>query len=296
MLKTKVKVKERKSISYDTIAVIGNGSFGGFFADSMARTEKVKKMILVDYDVIKKKNLRNSIFTENQIGTNKNIALKDMIQSHSNIEVVTIHSEYLEGKTMIPECNLVFDCRDYVYDRYGQIDCRLYISQEYLIIDCRRIMVHDFTYEGNYGSVLKKLDIAHAAIMAAHKVSNKQFLENLIKKQGMESLDLYHRDPENENECDILFDNPSISRIPNLSDNFSTLIRTNEISTIKVYLKSKRHPINKRILKKGIIKTYNDALIELCKALPNDCKNYIIRIEEVKGGKIIILIPESGGA
>ena len=119
---------------YNSIAVIGIGTLGGHLVKCLSELECVKRIVLVDFDVVEPKNISNSIYSPKDIGRFKTDALKELITlGNDDIQIISLNEEFNEGCTEIPSCDLVIDCRDYIYDRGNIIDCRMYISSRFLI-------------------------------------------------------------------------------------------------------------------------------------------------------------------
>ena len=305
------KVLERQAtrtkgdILYEKVAVIGCGSLGGFFADSLVRAtkEEIKTLTLIDYNEIEKSNLRNSIYRVDDVGKKKTDVLKKIIKaSASDIEIVTIDVEYQERKTMIPDCDLVFDCRDYIYDRYGQIDARLYLSGRHLIIDCRRVVKHDFHYEGNYSDILGKNDLAVAGLLAAKIVSDRLLFEDLVSRQSIfkESIDNYMKGSKKtkDSKPDIIFDceNDDCDKIISFIEIYGEIRDENMKTSIPVYKRSVDNKLSKKIIGKGEISSYNKAKRILESVVSYDFRRYLVFLEKIDGKMTIILLAETGGA
>ncbi len=133
------------------IAIIGLGTLGGFIAQTISELDFLRKLTLVDFDVIEEKNLINSIYRSCDIGRYKTTALHDIIhEQNRNIEIEIITERYKEYESIIPEVDFIIDCRDHVCDRGEEIDVRLFISSRYLVIDCRKNVSYEQSYEGRY--------------------------------------------------------------------------------------------------------------------------------------------------
>lgn len=299
-----LKRKKRKChISYDTVAVIGCGSLGGYFADSLARATEglVKTIILVDYTVVEKSNLRNSIYREDHVGRKKNEVLKEtMMVTRKDIEIITIDVEFKERKTMLPECDLVFDCRDYVYDRFGQIDARLYLSGRHLIIDCRRVVTHEYHYVGNYSDILDRNDLAIAGILAARIISDVPWFQEILFGRVIfkESIDNHIGIHQKEKpRPDIIFDlSKSQCKILDLGVVYGAIRKANKTQAISVFRRSVENKLSERIIEKGAIRTYSETLALLESFVSFDFRRYSVYLEENDGKISIILLAETGGA
>ena len=130
------------------VAIIGLGSIGGFLAKHLSEFDIVKQLVIVDFDFVERKNISNSIYNFRDIGEFKTSSLENLLQDIVSIE--KINTKYIEGQTWLPQCDLIIDCRDFVYDRRGIIDLRVYISGRSLILDCRKKFKSSTHYRGEY--------------------------------------------------------------------------------------------------------------------------------------------------
>lgn len=99
-----------------SVAVIGVGGVGSWTAFNLALTG-VKKLILIDYDVVEKHNLNRTPFKITQVGLPKVTALTQLITvRRPETEVITIAKKIEECNEleleMIKSCEEIIDCRD----------------------------------------------------------------------------------------------------------------------------------------------------------------------------------------
>ena len=162
---------------FSRVCIIGIGTLGGFIAESLTKIETIEEICIVDFDYIEPRNFKNSIYKPSQLGDFKVDALEEILKTNSEIKVTKLNEKYIEGKTKLPShLDLILDCRDFTYDRYGEIDARLYITSRYLIIDCRKVVKYETHQEGSYLTLLSKSDLRNAAFQATHLIENKSII------------------------------------------------------------------------------------------------------------------------
>lgn len=294
--------EKRKKPPYKRIAVLGVGSLGGFFADSIASVEGVEEIIIIDHDVVKQKNLKNSIYTRGDVGKKKVDALKEVIQrTNSSIKIVHTDQKFLEKKSKISECDLVFDCRDYTYNRYGLVDSRLYISGRYLIIDCRRFVKHKYHYEGAYTELLTRKDLAIAAMAAARMIKDN-FISKLIQKQTIYKYDLdstHYQVSLSKDEADVAIDKQhNGERITDLMDNFYSIMTENRKKPVRLQLNSFEKPTITKDVPKGQLRCYRDVVNSLLPLIdsPFNYFDYTIELKKKSNKVFVVLLPDTGGS
>eukprot|EP00005_Dracoamoeba_jomungandri_P009506 CAMPEP_0174263082 /NCGR_PEP_ID=MMETSP0439-20130205/17092_1 /TAXON_ID=0 /ORGANISM="Stereomyxa ramosa, Strain Chinc5" /LENGTH=316 /DNA_ID=CAMNT_0015348221 /DNA_START=36 /DNA_END=986 /DNA_ORIENTATION=+ len=105
---------------HDTTAfVLGTGGLGNTVALALCRLG-IKKMFLLDMDVVDPSNLnRQILFTKEDIGLKKVDAAKDRLEKGHNLrtEIVAVHLNAVTGWAKVveiaKECTVLFNCIDY---------------------------------------------------------------------------------------------------------------------------------------------------------------------------------------
>ena len=69
---------------YNNICLIGLGTIGGFLAKNLSEIESIKKLLLIDYDTVETENIKNSIYTNKDIGKLKTSAIYDKLDNKKN--------------------------------------------------------------------------------------------------------------------------------------------------------------------------------------------------------------------
>lgn len=290
---------------YKSIAVIGLGTLGGFVAVNLSYLNFLEKLILVDFDVVTNKNLRNSVYSEKYIGKNKVDALKDIITSlNDKISITEINTRFLENVTKIPQVDLTIDCRDFVYDRGNSIDIRAYITARYLIIDGRKEIKYNINHEGKYTASLTKLDLITAASTISRYIQDG-LIKDIIDKEmtyrvelDYSKKDLYNAVEKIEGRQDIVFDDKrGYDKLLNLVDNSESIINLNKQSDIVACIGGSTSPIIKRTIPRKSLTCFNDLVSNLTNMIdvPLSFNYYVVNISI--GKEIYIeLLPETGAA
>jgi hypothetical protein len=292
---------------YKSIAIIGLGSVGGFLAKNISEMESVEKLILIDYDVVEPSNLKKSIYKKSQVGKLKTECISTIIQKFNNeIEIISINEKYIEGKTKIPKCDLVIDCRDFVYDRKSEIDIRLCISGTYLIIDATRNIKYKLHYEGKYIDNLSKNDINIGTFNFATLISNSpESIKKIIKKQLIYTIKLdfikkftAEALSKYENKPDMILDSYKDEMIINLLEHSEEIISNNKNKSVKLCFESAIDPWLSKKIPKNSIKNENmiaEYAFEMIKSVAR-YNHYIIQPEVINNEYYIVLIPQTGAA
>jgi len=284
---------------YSIIAVIGLGTLGGFVADAVSQLDMIKKIVLVDYDVVYEKNLKNTIYKLSDIGKLKVDALSDIIHSkNEDLEITKLNMRFIEEEGEIPNCNLVLDCRDFTYDRKSLISARLYISSRYLIVDCRKNVRYEKHFEGKYISKLTKGDLRNAANMVSTIVENS-IISSLIRDGVVSKFDLDYLKQMNQHMSDVAYDSVvGEEKLINLKENLLPILQMNEKSDLDVSMCIGEKNVSVKTIPVGSLKSGGDVVSSLTSMLnlPVIFNNFIISTYTERGKSYVVLIPETGAA
>ena len=284
---------------YNTITVIGIGSLGSFVVSSISGLETVTKIICVDHDIVQEKNLKNSIYKDYDIGKLKVDALCDIINGRrDDLTAIGINKKFIEGETLLPDSDLVIDCRDYTYNRVEEIDVRLYLSSRYLIADCRKNVHYENQHRGKYLTELTRSDLRNAGSIFATLIDYDQ-ISYLIRTKAVQRLELDYLNGFIKKKTDLIYDsNLGQDRLVNLPDNIQPIIDANKHSDINVCIGSKDNPISETIIPSGMLSTGNDVVSSLKSMLnySNNFNNYVVCLSKKDNYHVIELVPETGAA
>jgi hypothetical protein len=300
------------------MAVIGVGSLGGYLCKHIAEAEMTEELIIVDHDIVESRNVFTSIYTSSQIGEYKVNALCDLLE---DITVTKINTKYIEGKTKIPQCDIVVDCRDIVCSRNNEIDIRLYITDRVLIIDCRKKVNIPCTYDGGYTINLTKKELSKAAFYASQVIESRNIHEmiknNLVQRLDLDILPSVLNKAINrtlKNKMEMVYDDSYLSnRVQCIEDNITPIIEINKNSSIDVYVGERESqtkiqkmfnkfpevaktkyaviPANTMSTSLDVMKKLSDIVM-----LQPGVTNYLVTVREENGRKIIELLEETGAA
>lgn len=283
---------------YKTITVIGIGTLGGFVANSLSNLEHLETLILIDHDTVESKNLKNSVYRQIDVGLTKVEALTDII-SHKNpdLTIMTMNEQFIEGKTNIPKCDLVLDCRDFTYDRGRLIDVRLYISSRYLMVDCRKNVNYKTKAEGKYLTQLTKQDLRYAGSMMSILVSNDT-ITNLMKDKVVQKYELDYVKHINNDVCDIVYEcQDGEEKFVNLPDTILPILQANKKADLEVCVGSSLFPIDGHLIPKNTLHSGSDIVVSLTKAVAcHNFNNFVVSLYQNNDTFILELIPETGAA
>lgn len=286
------------------IAVIGTGSLGGFLARELAEQDPVKELILVDFDVVEDKNLKNSVYRQKDVGKPKVEALTEIIKALDvDIAVTSLRMKFLEGRTNIPKCDLVIDCRDFTYDRKGEMDIRLYISGRHLIIDCRKKVDYKVPQQGRYLLPVTKNDLKQASNFATSLIfggSIHQQMEHGVVLAF--NLDYVKMKTDNfhwlaEQKEDMVYDShPNLNKIIDLDQNMKPIVDMNRKDDVTFCFNEPDQPLVKKTVMKNALKTPGD--VGFCLAsllnLPISYESFSLVLVTEKGIQYVIIVPSIG--
>jgi len=286
------------------IAVIGTGSFGGFLARELAEQDPVSNLVLVDFDAVEEKNLENSIYKRRDIGKPKVEVLARIIEALDvDVEVIALREKFLEGKTVIPKCDLVIDCRDFTYDRRGEIDIRLYISGRHLIIDCRKKVNYRVPQQGRYLLPVTKNDLKQASNFATSFIFNSSIFQQ-VEREVVLTLNLDYVKTKTddfhwlvEQKEDFVYDShPNLSKVIDLDQNVKPIIEMNKKDDVTFCVNEPSQPLVKKTIPKNVLKVPGD--VSSCLAsLLNFLTPYesfsVVRVIE-RGVQYVVIVPSIG--
>lgn len=305
------------------IAVIGLGTLGGAICKHISEMEVVDELVLIDYDVVESKNTKNSVYTASQIGETKVDALKELIKE--NINVIPITKKYKEGRTKIPECDLVIDCRDVVCNRGNEIDVRMYITGKILIVDCRKNVKTQYNYSGGYRQQLTKSELNKAGFFASQIICSDE-IKNLIESKSVQRIDLNLLpsiineavEKSIKNRVDIIYEQSEVSeRLHCLEENINPILNINNQNDIPVFIGERQSmdmclfkPYRQfdlitrkqnqqfEIIPKNSLKD-SGQLIEVLTNIvkkQSNIMNFIVTLNKVNGEYFVELLEETGAA
>lgn len=279
---------------YRTFTIIGIGTLGGYIAEALANLENTEELTFVDFDEVQSKNLINSIYRPIDVGLRKVEALKDIIsEKNSDLNVKTIDTCFIERYTSLPKSDLIFDCRDFIYDRKGTINIRAYISARSVIVDCRKYVNYKVHHEGRYISPLTKDDLKTAAFIVASLVKSGE-IKTLIDTNSVSRYDIDFIKAHSES-CDIIYDHSDgEDRLINFRENIIPIIEANKIKDLEILIGDPQNPSITKLIPRGNIKSGGDIILNLNFLINNQCdyQNYIISVKD----NVVELVPETGAA
>jgi len=302
------------------IAVIGLGTLGGALCKNISEMESIDELVIVDHDKVESKNIHNSVYNVSHIGEMKVDALNEIIGN--DVYVIPKNMKYKEGKTPLPKCDLIIDCRDVVCNRGKEIDVRLYITGKILIIDCRKNVKTQYDYEGSYRNKLTKSELNKAGFFAAHIICSNQ-IQELLSNQMIQRVDLNlipsiiskAVKKSLDNRIDIIYD--GADRLHCLEENIKPIMNLVKTKDVDVYIGAKESKdlcyigsnrfidsIPEITKTKYAVIPYNSlknstelihVLTEIVQKQHN-LVNFIVTVRELNGESFVELLEETGAA
>ena len=183
---------------------IGLGSAGTGILDQVVRGNWFKKYMLVDFDYVEEKNLRNQWYNRLYLGNYKTDASKSIISN-------TIHdAEVLTRNTRFQEVDYSPYITKYIISGFDSIECRLELLQyvEEKKIDAKYII--DTRYDDLSASIYF-IDTQNALDMDYYKkglLSDKEAFDKINEERKIESeqqwLDYLKQKKVFENQCSAM--------------------------------------------------------------------------------------------
>jgi hypothetical protein len=305
------------------IGVIGLGTLGGALCKNISEMESADELIIVDYDILESRNIHNSVYTASQIGDTKVDALTELISD--NINVIPINEKYKEGKTILPKCDVLVDCRDVVCDRGNEINARLYISGKNLIIDCRKNTRTKYNYHGSYRRQLSRGELNKAGFFASQIICSDQ-LQELQKNNSVQRIDLNLLSSiinksmmkSKENRVDIIYDAiDGLDRLHCLEENIEPILSLTKVKDVDVFVGEKYSeisslspslkPIQKlpevaktkyAVIPHNSLRNSNDLIRALSTIVreQGNIVNFIVTLRNENGETFVELLEETGAA
>jgi len=292
---------------FKKIAVIGLGTLGGFIAKFISETEGIEKILIIDYDIVDERNIKNSIYKKKDVGKYKVDVLEKLIKiDNEEIQIIKMNEKFIENETILDDkYDLVIDSRDFNYNRNDLIDIRTYISGRYVIIDCRKNIIFDKNIEGKYTAILKKNDLKNAALCVTNFIFSG-IIDSLMKKGMQHKIDLdyisrsiINKINKNNKSQELILDSDKkyFDLFPDLIDNSKNILIENNKNDINIYIGDReayfyhRKVDSKFFKEEEEIFSYLGDLIEKSN-LPY--QSYLVSFSKVN--KMIELIPETGAA
>lgn len=293
---------------YKDIIIIGLGSLGGFFAESVSRMKGLQSIMLIDPDIVEIKNVGKSIYRRRDVGRSKVKVLKEIIEYNNDSLTIICHPiEYHESKTLLPPSDLTIDCRDVICNRNGDIDIRMYISFRTLIMDCKKFFRVTTRRAGRYIQYLNMGELSVAA-STAFQVINSGKVDSLIKNQMIHQVSMDYQTTEiskavqvYENRPDMIMDSVNgDNRIRNLHEMLPMIIDSNKCKDLTVIV-GQENCIGDKIkkIKKYEMVEYDKvvkSLSEIIQSLPFQSEYYTVVLNKDSSEWFIELLPETGAA
>lgn len=284
-------------ILFQKVCVVGVGALGSFVVDAISKIDSIKEIIIFDPDVVENKNIKNSLYRIIDVGKFKVECIRQIVtERNPNIIISTNRTIFSEGDSFLPKCDLVFDCRDFLYDRGSLIDARLYISSRYLVVDCRKNIQQQMKYEGQYLELMTKTDLQTASSIITIMMTNGT-LEKMVKSQTVSKFDLDFLKQHEDSE-DIMYDGSNGEhKFINLPQYTPTIIEQNKYSPIDVYVGGKNLPLFQNTIPQNTLRSSGDLVLHFSSMIQGSFKfnSYVISVSP--GPKFYIeLLPETGAA
>ena len=181
-----------------SIACAGCGSAGTGILDQVIRLNYFdsKPMVLIDFDRVEDKNLRNQFYRRVHRGKDKTYSARDILQSIRSITINTFNGKYEDYSWSLGKY-------DYVISGFDSIECRLGLLDKVLSGEIETKYLIDARYDG-LDSSLFMVDTSNESEMRYYEKLLKQDLEEFkaIPQQldsnewTIESVEKYGKETE----------------------------------------------------------------------------------------------------
>lgn len=284
---------------YKRPMILGAGLIGGLLCKKLYRSNRFDKITVIDYDIVKNRNLSNTIYSEDHVGLKKVYSLKEIITnkySNVNTDLCVIDSKFNENNcNVLYDADLIIDCRDFTYDRLN-INCRVFISNIFLVIDSRKKISYNEHIEGSYILRLNNDEIDELITYLSNIIIDGSISEIINRRE----ICYFSLDDDNNILSDnkqikvkndnFIIDNDNNSKITNLSEIGKLDMDRYENVEVQMYLSGKK--VNRKKLptketdKRQLVELLNNSISIW------DRNYYLIIVRDNN----IIMIPETGAA
>jgi len=111
------------------VAIIGVGALGSYIAEFLARNKL--ELLLIDHDIVKKKNINQRFFKPSYVNKAKVYAAKKELQGMAKINVIKDKVENVNFKAQ-----LMVDCTDNVKSRKNVFEKAKKMLKPYVFVSC----------------------------------------------------------------------------------------------------------------------------------------------------------------
>ena len=206
------------------IIVMGLGSAGSNIVEQLGRTTLVDSFVLIDYDTVEIKNLRNQIYTEGDRGSNKTYCVKNFLNSINKKNVKEFRNRFENVEFMFMRTKYIVLGFDSINTRLkafnkvndGSIECKYIIDTRYLDLEASIYFIN--TSNKNEMSYYYNNLISDGAILneAETKIKPKPLLIKDIRAIFTEYRVLrgrcrqFNRDVLGNGDCTMCADKPAM--------------------------------------------------------------------------------------
>ena len=227
-------------MNLSTVTVIGTGTLGGHLCKHLAECSKVSKLILIDKDIVDRKDTEIGIFQPIDIDEPKVHVLYRNLLNY-NIEIQPRAEFYIEDITDLPESDLIIDCRNIFGKRDLNIDVKMFINGKFLILDFQKKLEDQTRPKGEYIIQLSKHEISRAASYATDLICSN-VIEELLKGQSIKYIDIdiiqsvmLKSIKESKSYPDLIYDmDDDVNRISKLEEVIQPILNRNKKAPLKV--------------------------------------------------------------
>lgn len=295
-----------------TVTIIGTGTLGGHLCKHLAECSRVDKLILIDKDIVDRKDTEIGIFQPIDIDEPKVHVLYRMLLNY-NIEIEPRAEFYREGMADLSKSDLTIDCRNIFGKRDLNIDMKMYINERFLILDFQKKLQNETERKGEYIIKLEKHEISRAAYYATSLMCS-DVIEELLKGQSVKYIDIdiiqsimLKSIKESKQRPDLIYDiDDDVNRISKLEEVIQPILKRNQKAPLKITVQE-RDSITREVFKmpkvakttyqiipRNSLKQPEDVIEVLKNAIKNKSKT--LRFLPVLINDEIHILQDAGGA
>jgi len=289
---------------YNKVVIAGVGSLGSFFSYHLAKSGCIKEMLLYDSDIVDEKNLKNSIFTKEDIGKPKVYSIRNrIIRDCNNIKVDLFARKYIEGETKLPnDVDLVIDCSDNFQERKGITDVKMYFQHsDFLIIDCRKNTSYKPLKENSSYSIELIKSKIELATMIASQYFYTGIIKELIISNKLHSIDLdfpttdFYKNKNSVDHVNVLYDaNDKDDILEDFDLHVCEILDKNKEYPVVLQLKNNDKQIKYKELKVSEFKDIDHVRNQILSLIDNENSYYRINVPLARKGKFLVkIIPQT---
>ena len=229
--------------------VAGLGSIGSFIADAITSLD-FDELTVIDYDKVEKKNIKNSIYEEKDIGTLKTEAFYEMEFKNSIPKIKTIRGKYPQVRGLnIKNNDLVLDCTDKIIPKKSDTQvCKIGMIGKSLCLDARDDKNSDCIINISCSDVqIDKSDVINASRLFIKTLENGNIHKIVENKSIVILKDKSSKLPKESSDNFLYQECRNHNQIKNIMIYWDEIVEVNKTKPIFIDVRDNRNLVLNQI-------------------------------------------------